>query len=139
MYREHVLARILQIGAQDNYSYIVDFEWYISVLVELHAPQQAQSLHNARAITHQLTDVSIRVPGVRRYAVKAMCDVLLAGRLLTASGANNCMSEVLHAAAFIVGEFSEYVEEHVEVIRCMMRREVGGSAERRRTCSCRPS
>ena len=84
------------------------------------------SLHNARAITHQLTDVSIRVPGVRRYAVKAMCDVLLAGRLLTASGANNCMSEVLHAAAFIVGEFSEYVEEHVEVIRCMMRTEVSG-------------
>ena len=84
------------------------------------------SLHNARAITHQLTDVSIRVPGVRRYAVAAMCDVLLAGRLLSASGANNCMSEVLHAAAFVVGEFSEYVAEHVEVIRCMMRREVGG-------------
>ena len=28
VYREHVLSRILQIGAQDNYSYIVDFEWY---------------------------------------------------------------------------------------------------------------
>ena len=98
---------------------------YISVLVDLTHVSGA-SLHNARAITHQLTDVSIRVPGVRRYAVKAMCDVLLAGRLLTASGANNCMSEVLHAAAFIVGEFSEYVEEHVEVIRCLMRREVGG-------------
>lgn len=27
VYREHVLSRILQIGAQDNYSYIVDFEW----------------------------------------------------------------------------------------------------------------
>ena len=125
VYREHVLQRILQIGAQDNYSYIVDFEWYISVLVEL-THLTGASLHNARAITHQLTDVSIRVPGVRRYAVAAMCDVLLAGRLLTASGANNCMSEVLHAAAFIVGEFSEYVTEHVEVIRCMMRPEVGG-------------
>ena len=125
VYREHVLSRILQIGAQDNYSYIVDFEWYISVLVDL-THLTGASLHNARAITHQLTDVSIRVPGVRRYAVKAMCDVLLAGRLLTASSANNCMSEVLHAAAFVVGEFSEYVEEHVEVIRCMMRKEVGG-------------
>ena len=104
---------------------VIRCDRYIGVLVDLTHISGA-SLHNARAITHQLTDVSIRVPGVRRYAVKAMCDVLLAGRLLTASGANNCMSEVLHAAAFIVGEFSEYVDEHVEVIRCMMRREVGG-------------
>ena len=123
VYREHVLSRILSIGAQDNYSYISDFEWYISVLVDL-THLTGASVSNALSITHQLTDVSIRVPAVRRYAVKAMSDVLLAGRLLSVGGGSNCMSEVLHAAAFIVGEYSEYVEEHLEVLRVMVRREV---------------
>ena len=123
VYREHVLSRILSIGAQENYSYISDFEWYISVLVDL-THLTGASVHNAVTITQQLTDVSIRVPAVRRYAVKAMSDVLLAGRLLGVGGGSNAMSEVLHAAAFIVGEYSEYVEEHLEVIRVMMRREV---------------
>ena len=96
---------------------------YISVLVDL-THLTGASVPNAVAITHQLTDVSIRVPAVRRYAVKAMSDVLLAGRLLGVGGGSNAMSEVLHAAAFIVGEYSEYVEEHLEVIRVMVRREV---------------
>ena len=34
-YREHVLSRILQIGAQDNYCYIVDFEWYYNTATHL--------------------------------------------------------------------------------------------------------
>ena len=124
-YREHVLSRILQIGAQDNYAYVTDFEWYIAVLVELTHSANA-SVQNARTITQQLTDVSIRVPAVRRYAVKAMSDVLLGGRLLSSASGLSSMSEVLHAAAFIVGEYSEYVEEHVELLRCMTRKELSG-------------
>ena len=38
VYREHVLSRILQIGAQDNYSYIVDFEWYTTPTHISHTP-----------------------------------------------------------------------------------------------------
>ena len=34
-YRNEVLQRILEICSKDNYAYILDFEWYIDVLVQL--------------------------------------------------------------------------------------------------------
>ena len=119
-YREHVLERILFIGSQDHYAYISDFEWYISTLVDLTHISGA-SKENALRITVQLMDVTIRVPGVRRYSVKAMSDVILAGRLLAQAAAQNAMCEVLSAAGFIVGEFGEYVEEHGELVKMMLR------------------
>lgn len=34
-YRDELLARIISICSHKNYQYITNFEWYISVLVEL--------------------------------------------------------------------------------------------------------
>ena len=40
VYREHVLSRILAIGAQDNYSYISDFEWSPQTAHHPHSPHR---------------------------------------------------------------------------------------------------
>jgi AP-3 complex subunit delta-1 len=34
-YRDELLSKIIDICSQNNYQYITNFEWYISVLVEL--------------------------------------------------------------------------------------------------------
>ena len=33
--QDHVLERILHICSQENYAFVADFEWYITVLVDL--------------------------------------------------------------------------------------------------------
>ncbi len=34
-YRDELLSKVIDICSQNNYQYITNFEWYISVLVEL--------------------------------------------------------------------------------------------------------
>jgi len=108
-YREHVLERILFVCAQNNFAFVADFEWYISMLVDL-THLHAVSRDNALRINNQLMEVVIRVPAVRKYGVQQMVSLLLSGRLLSASSSQNAMCEVLYAAAWIVGEFSDLIE-----------------------------
>lgn len=82
------------------------------------------SRENALRISNQLLDVVIRVPAVRRHGVRTMTDLLITERLLIHNSTSNYMSEVLHASAFLVGEFAEYVEEHVELITVMLKPQV---------------
>lgn len=133
-YREHVLARILHICAQDSFAYVSDFEWYTAVLVDL-TQLAGISRDNALSISAQLLEVVVRVPGVRSYTIKHMINILLANRLAGksagGSGGNGGagtsrtaalnaspsastqghMCEVLHAVGFIIGEYTEYLEE----------------------------
>jgi hypothetical protein len=113
-YREHVLGRIIDICSQDNYAYIADFEWYIEILVNL-TLLQGISRENALKITEQLLDVTIRVPAVRKHAVNSMAAMLISGRLFNSNAGE--MNQVLYSAAFIVGEFAEYLgTQHAELI-----------------------
>ena len=138
-YREHVLERILFICSQDSFAYISDFEWYVSVLVEL-THLNGVSRENAMKINDQLLEVVVRVPGVRSYTIKQMIHILLANRLTslpptmpstvngTSASTNSAaaggapsskqsnstqghMVEVLHAVGFIIGEYTEYLSE----------------------------
>lgn len=56
---------------QDNYAFVQDLQWYISILIDLSFVSRV-SKDNARLLADQLLDVAIRVPAVRPFAVKAM-------------------------------------------------------------------
>jgi AP-3 complex subunit delta len=114
-YREHVLERILFICTQDNYAFIEDFEWFIRVLVDL--TQDGGSRDNAQRINTQLLDVVLRVEGVQQFAVSAMCELLNDNHMLHQS---NPMSEVLHAAAWIIGEYAEFVEHPANIATILL-------------------
>jgi len=71
-------------------------------------------------------DVVIRVPDVREHGVKLMADLLLEGRLLEEAGnIGNAMSDVLYAAAWIVGEFSSHLKaDPIQVISLLVGKQV---------------
>lgn len=35
LYRDELLTKIIEICSQNNYQFIVNFEWYVTILVEL--------------------------------------------------------------------------------------------------------
>lgn len=35
LYRDELLTKIIEICSQNNYQFILNFEWYVTVLVEL--------------------------------------------------------------------------------------------------------
>lgn len=105
-YRKVLATQILKMGAQDMYANVSNFEWYISVLVDL---AHVANVPVGKLIRDQLVDIAGRVRGARRYVVKLMYGLLVDETLLRNASdedveGNSC-SEVLWAAAWICGEY----------------------------------
>ncbi|XP_071450099.1 AP-3 complex subunit delta-1 [Hetaerina americana] len=132
-YRDELLSKIVQICSQGNYQYITNFEWYVSVLVEL---TRVEALgRQGSLIAGQLLDVGIRVAAIRPFATRQMA-LLLDNAHFLASGAGgssgdgtstgcgplaSSVAEVLHAAAWICGEFSQHLSSPVSTLEAMLR------------------
>lgn len=67
-YKDALVEKIVTICSKNSYAVITDFEWYISVLMEL---ARSNSKHG-ELLASQLMDVIIRVQVVRPYGVKSM-------------------------------------------------------------------
>lgn len=137
-YRDELLTKIIDICSQSNYQYITNFEWsvwvhfeftvkyvyddishslnysspylpdrYISILVEL---TRLEGTRHGHLIASQMLDVAIRVKAIRIFAVAQMATLLDNAHLLTGNMQRNGICEVLYAAAWICGEFSEYAD-----------------------------
>ncbi|XP_053678371.1 AP-3 complex subunit delta [Anopheles nili] len=105
-YRDELLYKVIEICSQGSYQYVTNFEWYLTVLVELILLESGS--RHGRLIAAQLLDVAIRVQAVRVFAVNEMAS-LLETYPVTASP-NGTMQEVLYAAAWIVGEFAAHLD-----------------------------
>jgi AP-3 complex subunit delta-1 len=116
-YREELMEKIILICSQGTYQFITDFEWYITVLIELtHVP----TTNHGKLISSQLMDVIVRVKVVRPFGVRNMETMLKDSRLLNEGLNKNSLAEVLYAAAWICGEFNQYLDNHKETIESLL-------------------
>ncbi|XP_069378216.1 AP-3 complex subunit delta-1 isoform X11 [Paralichthys olivaceus] len=120
-YRDELLTKIIDICSQSNYQYITNFEWYISILVEL---TRLEGTRHGHLIASQMLDVAIRVKAIRVFAVAQMATLLDNAHLLTGNMQRNGICEVLYAAAWICGEFSEHLENPMQTLEAMLRPKV---------------
>uniref|UniRef100_A0A8D3AA12 AP-3 complex subunit delta-1 n=1 Tax=Scophthalmus maximus TaxID=52904 RepID=A0A8D3AA12_SCOMX len=120
-YRDELLTKIIDICCQSNYQYITNFEWYISILVEL---TRLEGTRHGHLIASQMLDVAIRVKAIRVFAVAQMATLLDNAHLLTGNMQRNGICEVLYAAAWICGEFSEHLENPMQTLEAMLRPKV---------------
>jgi AP-3 complex subunit delta-1 len=67
-YKDALVEKIVTICSKNSYAAITDFEWYISVLMEM---AHVNTIHG-ELIASQLMDVIIRVQVVRPFGVKSM-------------------------------------------------------------------
>ncbi|KAG8519145.1 AP-3 complex subunit delta-1, partial [Galemys pyrenaicus] len=119
-YRDELLTKIIDICSQSNYQHITNFE-YISILVEL---TRLEGTRHGHLIAAQMLDVAIRVKAIRRFAVSQMSALLDSAHLVTSSTQRNGICEVLYAAAWICGEFSEHLQEPHQTLEAMLRPKV---------------
>lgn len=117
-YRDELLAKIVEISSQSNYQYITNFEWYVSVLVEL---TRMEGTRHGRMIASQMLDVAIRVQAIRPFAVSQMALLLENSHILANNSQRNGICEVLYAAAWICGEFSQHLKNPREALEAMLK------------------
>lgn len=98
-YRLDVARRILYMCSRDLYDNVDDFEWYLTVLVDLSYIARAPV---GEEIRDQILDVSARVRSVRPFAARLMAKLLDEG---LPSGDGDACAEVLWAAAWTCGEY----------------------------------
>uniref|UniRef100_A0A8C8S211 AP-3 complex subunit delta-1 n=1 Tax=Pelusios castaneus TaxID=367368 RepID=A0A8C8S211_9SAUR len=120
-YRDELLTKIIDICSQSNYQYITNFEWYISILVEL---TRLEGTRHGHLIAAQMLDVAIRVKAIRKFAVSQMAMLLDNAHLIASNTQRNGICEVLYAAAWICGEFSEHLEELNQTLEAMLKPKV---------------
>lgn len=117
-YRDELLSKIIEICSQSNYQYVTNFEWYVSILVEL---TRMEGTQHGKLIASQMLDVAIRVQTIRNFAVQQMAVLLDNSHVLASNSQRNGICEVLYAAAWICGEFSEYLKDPKTTLEAMLR------------------
>ncbi|KAJ7610855.1 adaptin N terminal region-domain-containing protein [Roridomyces roridus] len=120
-YRLVLAQRILSICSQSMYENITNFEWYLSVLVDL---AHVANVDVGVQIRDQLVDVVGRVKGVRRYAVKLMYTLLCDDTILHNAREEGSCSEVLWAAAWICGEYCSELSEPQKLLPYLLQPQV---------------
>ena len=105
-YRTTLANRILSLCSADLYANVSDFEWFVSVLIDLAYIARAPV---GKTIREHLIDIAVRVKQVRRYAVQISMRILADDAFVNGSvsdGEGSGCQEVLYAAAWICGEYA---------------------------------
>lgn len=108
-YRVLVIRKIIELCSKDMYKYVPDFEWYISILVELlQLADGADEVSDEIGV--QLRDIAVRVVEVRDTVVAAAINV--SSRQYTYSK----MPSALPPMFWILGEYAKFIHSPVEII-----------------------
>ncbi|TEA19073.1 AP-3 complex subunit delta [Colletotrichum sidae] len=121
-YRSDVIGRILTMCSQNNYSSLVDFDWYIDVLIQLvrmaPTPRSIETeLDSAAAsgkstagdvsgrIGDELRNVAVKVHALRGAAVRA-ADLIIQQLNTDTPAGHSLSSASLKSTTWLVGEFA---------------------------------
>ncbi|KAJ3755997.1 adaptin N terminal region-domain-containing protein [Lentinula raphanica] len=124
-YRLTLSQRILQMCSQNTYENVTNFEWYLSVLVDL---AHVANVGIGPQIRDQIVDVVGRVKAVRRYAVQLMTSLLNDDTMIRDAQAEESCSEVLWAAAFICGEYCSELTDPQKLLPLILQPEISNLA-----------
>ncbi|ELR04013.1 AP-3 complex subunit delta [Pseudogymnoascus destructans] len=130
-YRNDVILRILKMCSSSNYNNLVDFEWYIDILIQLarnaprHIPTSAADSHTlandsgesdvAENIGNELRNVAVKVKAIRASATRAAESIIVDGL----HGAVPQIAEkrgILRPVTWVVGEYAPYLSYPEDVL-----------------------
>lgn len=116
-YRDQVVEKIILACSEENYKHVVDFEWYISMLIRL---TTMKGLSHGKLLSSQLMDVLIRVPAMREYGIKALEPLLSSAHFISETAEGSDKFEVLYAAAYLTGEFVSCLDNPVAALESLL-------------------
>lgn len=136
-YRDELLAKIVDICSQNNYQHVTNFEWYVSVLVEL---TRMEGTRHGKLLSQQILDVAIRVESIRPFIVSQMSILLDNIHVFTSTNITSShlssktssssvntttdICEVLYSATWICGEFAEHLQNPTRTLDAMIKSKV---------------
>ncbi|CAC9450408.1 putative adaptor complex protein (AP) 3 delta subunit 1 [Leishmania infantum JPCM5] len=114
-----VIRTIIETAQTGDYEWIQDFEWYLSVLLDLCVVELTVYTHGG-FMEQELVCILSRVNGVRRAGVEEIVPLLTNVRLLGCDRQHSTQWRILCAAAFICGEYPHWVPDIAEACRALL-------------------
>ncbi|KAG9230237.1 adaptin N terminal region-domain-containing protein [Amylocarpus encephaloides] len=135
-YKIDVISRILEMCSSNNYGYLVDFDWYIDVLIQLvrNAPlsrgtsalddpdtntKSVSSLDVSENIGNELRNVAVKVKAIRVVATRAAESILISMQIDNSSSLTST-SGALRPLAWIVGEYPTSLESSESTLTALL-------------------
>ena len=137
-YRHMAIRQILDMCSRNTYANILNFEWYVDVLLELAwlvplenpasdtiiergQPRLNTSLDTSARIGSELQNVAVRVSDVRTKAVRAADSLIKSYRNRSMSQISGVKSKaVLTSAAWIIGEYAQQLSDRQETLDALL-------------------
>lgn len=136
-YKREVISRILDMCSKNHYANIVDFEWYLDILVrlvgllpsetgevqdsELRASGRSVSVTVSDRIGHQLLDIAVRVKELRPETTRAAEKLILISNRTTLFPSDGTgMGDVLKSVAWVVGEYSTFLNSPYDTLNSLI-------------------
>lgn len=116
-YRLLLTQRLLDIIAHDTYADVDDFEWVISVLVDV---AYVSRVDVGTRIHDMLLDIVGRVKSAREYAVKVLEKVVSDDELRERARDGAGESGLLEAAVWICGEYASHLASPLSTISAIL-------------------
>lgn len=116
-YRLLLTQRLLDIISHDVYSNVTDFEWVVSVLVDV---AYVSHVNVGERIRETLLDVVGRVKSVRAYAVSVLEKVVADDDFRERAQENTGEDGLLEAAVWICGEYSSTLTSPLSTIHNLL-------------------
>lgn len=116
-YRLLLTQRLLDIISHDVYSNVTDFEWVVSVLVDV---AYVSHVNVGERIRETLLDVVGRVKSVRAYAVSVLEKVVADDDFRERAQENTGEDGLLEAAVWICGEYSSNLTSPLSTIHNLL-------------------
>ncbi|KAG5498498.1 hypothetical protein JKF63_02784 [Porcisia hertigi] len=114
-----VIRTIVKTAQTNDYGWIQDFEWYLSVLLDLCVVELSVYSHGT-FMERELVCILSRVNGVRRLGVEEMVPLLSHVQLLSCNRQRSTQWRILCAAAFICGEYPHWISDIEEACRALL-------------------
>lgn len=134
-YRVDVINRILNMCSQNNYGYLIDFEWYIDILTQLvrtaPLPRPTSDMDslspsgksNERDISEKIGDelrnIAVKVQALRPACVRA-AEVIMSQLNSEAPLGHSIVSGALKPVAWIIGEFCSELPSPDDVLGALL-------------------
>ncbi|OHT07461.1 Adaptin N terminal region family protein [Tritrichomonas foetus] len=115
--RDALVSRVIQMCCHNDYERVVDFEWYMNILLEIHS----YGIHS-KELSQQLLTIALRVESVRPELINEMLEIM--------KQPNTADTDMIETASFILGEYSlDCAEEAFGLLLNSKIQSVGPSAQ----------
>lgn len=112
-FRRDLVLRLLQMCNNNLYKHIENFDWYVAVLIDLVSLAKVDVANELRS---EIMNVCVRVKSVREFAVPALSRLVYDHDIMLDSNNLERNAAVLGAAVWVVGEYSNHVENIKQVM-----------------------